>query len=227
MLEVPTPRGTTHRVWRWLTTRFGAPKDSSNATETSVSSPVTPTEGPDTAELLELSRKIVRANTKLGLRVEELERKLEAGFSDLRSKLAAQTGGGGNAGSKHDGAPNLLDALDALDRAREAAMALPDRASAESMVTGLQIASERLETLLRHDGITRVFEVESRPPNGRLFRVVGVESRPDVPDGIVLRVVRAAAHRGDRVVREGAVVVNKIERSESLGSRIREEEKDA
>jgi len=57
-------------------------------------------------------------------------------------------------------------------------------------------------------GLTRVAEAPGAL-DGRLFRAVGVVDRPDLADGAPAQVVRAAALVGERVVREGEVLINR------------------
>jgi hypothetical protein len=46
-------------------------------------------------------------------------------------------------------------------------------------------------------------------PDGRHFRVVGVQPQPGDPEGLIARVVRAAVLQGEQVVREGEVLVTR------------------
>src|SRR6266540_3022238 len=96
--------------------------------------------------------------------------------------------------------------LDALD---EAARALDD-GRAEGVAQGLRAIGARLTRFLAQQSLVRLAE-PTTPIDGRLFRVVGAEHVSELPDGEPVRVVRAAVRRGDRVVREGEVIVNRRE----------------
>ncbi len=153
-------------------------------------------------ELLEAMRKLSRNHTKLALKLDELASKQDAGFADLRSKLDAGAAGDTSAARCDD----VLDALDALD---EAARAL-DEGRAEGVARGLRSIAARLTRFLAQQSLVRIAELTA-PIDGRLFRVVGSEQLAELPDGAPVRVVRAAVRRGDRVVREGEVIVNRRE----------------
>jgi molecular chaperone GrpE (heat shock protein) len=68
--------------------------------------------------------------------------------------------------------------------------------------------TERLERFLDGSGLSRR-AAASAPLDGKVFRVVGTVERTDLPDGSPVEVVRAAALAGDRLVREGEVLVNR------------------
>jgi GrpE len=180
-------------VWRWLTGFFRSDAEGHAQTE----------EGDArVSELLDSLRKVVRSNGRLGLRLDAIEAKLEAGLADVRARIVLTT-----PPPKEPAAvrwDDLLDALDALDRAAESAGAV----SSEGMRDGLRAIVARLELIVQQAGITRVSGT-GNVPDGRMFRVVGTEAHADRDDGTVVRVVRSAARSGSRVVREGEVVVNK------------------
>jgi len=134
-------------------------------------------------------QKVARAQSKLSLRLDEIvvlleERRAPPPFPDP--------------------AP-LLDALDRLDEARRALVI--DKPGAER---GLASIGARLEGLLAAVGVERRAEV-GVPADPKPFRVVGVEPGPDVVEGVVTRVVRAAAVRGapSQLIREGEVLVGR------------------
>lgn len=165
-----------------------------------------PPEPPDWAlELLEAVQKSARAQAKGAVRLEALEAKLEGGFADLRAALRDRPAS--PAASSPSPSPDpVLDALDLLD---EAARALSASGS-EAVVQGLRGVTARLERFLAEGGVTRLSQASS-PLDGRTFRVVGTVQRPDLAEGEPALVVRAAARRGDRLVREGEVLVNRRE----------------
>jgi molecular chaperone GrpE (heat shock protein) len=154
--------------------------------------------GPGADELGELLQKSLRALTRLSITLEDLERKVEGGFEDLRRTLTQAA-----RGEERDEAGSWEDVLDALDVLGHAMHAGSDPAT----LAGLRGIEERLERVLARAGIAR-HGVAGAPLDGRLWRVVGSEPRRDLPAGVVARVVRAAATRGERVIREGEVIVS-------------------
>jgi molecular chaperone GrpE (heat shock protein) len=155
---------------------------------------------PDLTEIVEASRKSARAQTKLALKVEELERKVEAGFAELRSS-ARRSGPEDHAPGDH---ADLFDALDLLD---EAAAAVQE-GRLEGVAEGLRGIGARLEHALRCARLSRLAPLGTRPDGAR-FRVVGTEEHAAYPEGAIVRVVRAAIVSGDSLVREGEVLVNR------------------
>lgn len=154
---------------------------------------------PDTA-LAEAEARAARAQARLALRLDELERKVEGGFADLRALLKEV--------ATRPATPASLrwdDLLDALDRIEDAGRAV-DRAAAPGFAEGLDAVIEKLERFLAQAGMARR-STRGVPPDGRLFRVVGTEPTAEVPVGTIARVVRAAVLAGERVVREGEVIV--------------------
>jgi molecular chaperone GrpE (heat shock protein) len=156
---------------------------------------------PDWAlELTEAVQKVGRSQAKVVARVEALESKLEGGFSDLRAAVTAAR----PVPASEANVDAVLDALDVLDAARRAL-----RASGHALAEeGLAGVTERLERFLDGSGLSRR-AAASAPLDGKVFRVVGTVERTDLPDGSPVEVVRAAALAGDRLVREGEVLVNR------------------
>ncbi len=148
-------------------------------------------------ELQEAVQKVGRAQAKTMARIEALESKVEGGFSDLRS----------SAPSGPAAAPSFDEVLDAMDILDEASRTLEDAGNAPA-AQGLQGVVDRLQRFLARAGLARIAKTPAAL-DGRLFRVVGVVERHDLADGAPARVVRAAALSGDRVVREGEVLVNR------------------
>lgn len=150
-------------------------------------------------------QKTSRAQARIGARVEELERKVEGGFADLRSAIAgiARTAGieWGAAAMKWE---PLLDSIDLLV---EVAASVDQRAW-PGLGEGLDAIAGRLGTFLEQESMVRV-GARGMPLDGKVFRVVGTDDQPDLPDGVIARVVRAAVLRGDLVVREGQVITNR------------------
>jgi molecular chaperone GrpE (heat shock protein) len=145
--------------------------------------------------LLEAVQKSSRAQARLALHVEDLDRKLEGGLAELRGALSSQQRGAvAPAESRWD---ELLDALDLLDESAHVADS--------ALAPGLAGVAARLERFLGASGLTRLAPL-GHPPDGRLFRVVGTQPHSHLPEGAIARVVRAAALRGEQLVREGEVI---------------------
>jgi molecular chaperone GrpE (heat shock protein) len=154
-------------------------------------------------ELLEAMQKLARSQAKLGVRLEALEGRLDAGFGEIRSRAAATPA---PARQDHD---ELLDALDVLDAAIAAVAALPE---GQPTADGLRGVRERTERFLGRAGLRRLTGLGA-PPDGRTVRVVGDLVLPGLPDGAVARIIRAAVLQHDRLVREGEVLVNRSEQT--------------
>jgi len=169
-------------------------------------------------ETLEVSKKLARAQSRQGLQLEELERKLEGGFSGLRTQLDALTVMSRALTVSPDTVKAwdpLLDALDALDAASLDAGAL----GAESLRDGLRGVRARIEGFLSQNGLRRVAaSALGTVPDGKYLRVIGVEDRHEGPEGVVVRVVQAAVLVGSRVLREGSVLVARCVASDNEGT---------
>lgn len=150
------------------------------------------------SELLEQMQKLSRASGRLGLRVEDLEKKLEGGFADLRGQLSAPKA------PEQPRPDELFDTLDALDEACVNARALQPE-----LAEGLERLVRRVEQLTLKQAWVRLRPI-GQPPDGRLFKVVGAMPAPELPEGVVARVVRAAVTRPDGApVREGEVITSR------------------
>lgn len=186
-------------VFRFLT-RFRSPRDSSAEPFDDEAPPILPAQTRTIEELLEASQKGARAQVKLALKLEDLERKLQAGFADLRSAIAA------TASRERSALPVWDDLLDALDLLEQATSSL-EAGESTGVAEGLHGVSARLSRMLDQSSLRRLGSVGARP-DGRLFRVVGTQARDELPDGTIASVLRAAVVRGDEIVREGEVLVN-------------------
>lgn len=150
------------------------------------------------AGLLEALQKSARAQARVTLQVEDLDRKLEGGLAELRSSLASRQGPA--PGGLSEPGPHWNELLDALDLLEEA-VRLAEPASA----AGLAGVMTRLTRFLEHSGLTRLSPL-GQPPDGRFFRVVGTEPHPTLAEGSVVRLVRAAVLREGRLLREGEAI---------------------
>jgi molecular chaperone GrpE (heat shock protein) len=152
------------------------------------------------AELGELLQKSTRAQGRLGLRLDEIERKLEGGLDDLRQSVkAVQKGAAAPAAAlRWD---DLLDAMDLLEQAATAE-------ASSGVAAGLRGVMDRLGRFLSQGNLSRI-SATGTAPDGSIFRVVGTEQRPGLPEGTITKVVRAAVKNGDRLVREGEVLTNR------------------
>ncbi|MBN1205129.1 MAG: hypothetical protein JXB05_09420 [Myxococcaceae bacterium] len=143
-------------------------------------------------------RKSSRAQARLSLQVEDLERKLEGGLAEWRGTLSSQQGAASGVSWRTELSwDELLDARDLLEEAAHMA----DLA----LAPGLVGVTDRIDRFLAHAGLTRLAPL-GHPPDGRLFRVVGTQSHPSLPEGAISRVVRAAVLCGEHLVREGEAI---------------------
>jgi GrpE len=145
------------------------------------------------ASLQEQVHKVARAQSKLSLRLDELMHLLD---ERLAARAADPPSG------ELDPAP-VLDVLDRLDEARRTLAV--ERPAVEQ---GLASIGARLEGFLGAMGIERRATL-GVPADPKLFRVVGVEATSEATDGSITRVIRAAALRGARLIREGEVLVGR------------------
>ena len=151
-------------------------------------------------QLVEAVQKSSRAQARLALHVEDLERKLEGGLAELRGSLSSLRGAtSGNASASEPPWDELLDAVDLLEEASRVA-------ADEALASGLRGVAARLERFLTSSGITRLASI-GHIPDGRLFRIVGTQPHPSLAEGVMARVVRAAAVRGERLLREGEAII--------------------
>ncbi|HEX2572601.1 MAG TPA: nucleotide exchange factor GrpE [Polyangia bacterium] len=156
-------------------------------------------------ELLGLMQKNARTRAWLGLRLDDVEHKLEAGFASLREAIRHSAQAGSAPQAQVWAWDDLLDAMDLLEEAVQTAVSQGD----PGMADGLRGVLVRLERFLGQAEFERL-GLPGTPPDGKLFRVVGTEHMPELAEGVITRVVRAAVVRGDRVVREGAVLTNRL-----------------
>jgi len=148
--------------------------------------------------LLEAVQKSARAQARLALQVEDLERKLEGGLAEWRGSLSAQKGDApGVAPGTELHWDELLDARDLLEEAA--------RVADPVLASGLAGVMERLDRFLSRAGLRRLASL-GHPPDGRFFRVVGTQPHPNLAEGAISRVVRAAVLRGEHLVREGEAI---------------------
>ncbi|HEX5754507.1 MAG TPA: hypothetical protein VFZ09_50450 [Archangium sp.] len=151
-------------------------------------------------QLLDAVQKSSRAQARLALHVEDVERKLEGGLAELRGSLSSLRGvtSAHSPGSE----PPWDELLDALDLLEEASRVAADAA----LASGLLGVAARLERFLTSSGIRRLATI-GHIPDGRLFRIVGTQPHPSFAEGAIARVVRAAALRGEHLVREGEAII--------------------
>lgn len=149
-------------------------------------------------ELLAQLQKLSRANARLALHVEDLEKKVEGGFSEVLRQLSSSRA------VEAKRPDDLFDALDALDEACVAARQLQPE-----LADGLDRVARRIERVALENSYVRV-KPHGQPPDGRLFKVVGAIPNDDLSDGLVARVVRAAITTLDGApVREGEVLTSR------------------
>ncbi len=151
-------------------------------------------------EIADLVRKSARGYVRVAAKLDALESALQAGFAEQRA--AAATNASASPPDTLTGWSDVLDALDTLEHVVSSA------AADSAYVDGLRAVAGRLQRALARVTIERVGE-RGAPVDPRVLRVVGTEDHPDLPEGVVTRVVRAAALARGRVVREGEVFVNR------------------
>jgi hypothetical protein len=155
-----------------------------------------PESSPAESDILEMSQKIARTQARQGLRLEEIESKLEAGFADLRGLVNAVAPSG-------ESSLSFDECFDALDALEEAARMAADQAHAQ----GLRAVLDRLGRFLNRAGFDRQVAT-GEAPDARRFRVVGTEVSEVLDPGQAVRTVRAAILRHGKPIREGEVIVS-------------------
>jgi molecular chaperone GrpE (heat shock protein) len=155
-----------------------------------------PPRSPELLEAVELLKKGSRMQAKIAVRMDELEQRLLGAMAELKTARALP-----ESRPVWPSFVPLLDAMDLLDHARQAI----EEERAPGVAEGLSGILAKLELFLASTPLRRVSPLGQRP-DGRLFRVVGRE-RTGAAAGVVTRVVRTAVIEGDRVVREGEVLV--------------------
>jgi molecular chaperone GrpE (heat shock protein) len=186
------------RLSRWFRRRTDAAPDASST----ASAPETAARERLLDEIADLVRKSARGQVRVAAQLDALESTLQAGFAEQRA--AAATNAAASPPDALNGWSDVLDALDTLEHVASSAGPFADSAYVE----GLRAVAARLERALARVTIERVGE-RGAPVDPRVLRVVGTEDHPDLPEGVVTRVVRAAAMARGRVVREGEVFVNR------------------
>lgn len=192
---------------QWLLYLFGRSRTNSRAEADDPDAPADDTHDPPAwaAEMIGSLQKASRGQARVAARIEELEGKVEAGFADLRASIGILTSA---SHAQSDSSARRWDALlDSIDLLVEAA-ARVDREACPGLGEGLDAIASRLGGFLEQESMVRV-GARGMAADGKVFRVVGTEDQPDLPDGVIARVVRAAVLRGDRVVREGHVITNR------------------
>jgi molecular chaperone GrpE len=119
--------------------------------------------------------------------------------------------------------PLLLDVLDLRDRMEAGVSAArayrPGRLRSlfagehsfiGAMVEGMEITLRRLDEMLARHEVAPIAAVGKRL-DPHTMRAAAVESRPEKPNGIVLREIRRGFVRGAEKLREAEVIVNKVE----------------
>ncbi|HEY5282139.1 MAG TPA: hypothetical protein VIM14_05060 [Polyangia bacterium] len=150
----------------------------------------------DASDLVEASQKIARTQARQGLRLEEIESKLEAGFADLRGLIDAIA-------PSAESSLSFDECFDAMDALEEAARIAADEAHTQ----GLRAVIDRLGRFLRRAGFER-HTASRETPDARRFRAVGTEVSEALDPGKAVRTVRAAILRQGKLVREGEVIVS-------------------
>lgn len=174
-------------------TPFFSSKSTSAQPDAESQTPSSVTAPPWAADMTEQLLKLSRAQARIGLRFDELQSHVDAGFVSLRGPAApAELAKGA------DLAP-LFDAMDLLD---DLAFQHPGE-----LGEGLQMVVQRLNQMVVGHGLQRA-ALLGRMVDGRLAEVNATVAVPAVAAGVVVRVLRAPILRGLSVFRQGAVVVS-------------------
>lgn len=141
--------------------------------------PVLPPAGPPAwaIELQEVAAKATRTATRQGLKLDELQSRMDAGFDDLRQSVRNKPTE--TKPPQIDWLP-LCDAADLLTELALQALTSGNRGLGEGLLRVL----ERLDGQLAVGGIARHTGL-GQPPDGRLMQVVAAEARDDILNGPV------------------------------------------
>jgi molecular chaperone GrpE (heat shock protein) len=153
-------------------------------------------------ELLEASRKQARTSAKQAARSEGL---LEQTSQELVALTQAVSKLNASAKRDEPDYTELFDALDGLDMAQ-------GLCAEPALSEGLSLVARRIERFCARQGYARSV-TPGQKPRADWVRVVGVEPSA-MAAGCITRTVRAAVLCGDRVVREGEVIVSGGEMSD-------------
>lgn len=183
-------------MFEWLRRRLAPPP---------LPSPEEERERPEWAdELLSAVQKQTRAAAKQSARLEQAIGELTENVNALREQVQkdqAQHKTEHDSARQASAAPpqELFEALDALNEAL--------RVTREPhLAEGLSRVRDRLVQSCARQGYT-LLGARGERPDGRFLRIVGTEAGTDAVRGTISRVVRAAVLEGDRLVREGEVIV--------------------
>ncbi len=180
----------------WLSSLFGSSKPTSEVAQPADDQVIQQW----AVELGELVQKTARAQAKLAVKLDDVAARVEGGFANLEAQRKTSE----PVSAEEVDWEELLDALDLL----EAALASAEVVASPALGDGLRGVLRRLERVLSSHSLTRL-KPRGELPDGRLFRVVGTHPEPELPEGVVSRVVRAAVMRGEQLVREGEVLTNR------------------
>lgn len=159
-------------------------------------------------ELADLVRKGLREQARLAAKLDALDAKMQAGLAERRSPSARTVDGAAARGPAGDARAGWIEVLDAVDTIEHVASQVDATADGAPLSQGLRAVASRLVRALAQAEIVRV-GAPGEPVDPKVVRVVGTDDRPDWPDGVVTRVLRAGAVARGRLVREGEVFVNK------------------
>jgi molecular chaperone GrpE (heat shock protein) len=148
-------------------------------------------------ELLDGISKQSRLLARLALRHEDMEKKIEGGFGELRSARASA--GPDDASESLEEVFASIDALGGLARSGEGALG-----------DGLRMTVRRLERYLEARGVVAI-GADGETIDARAYEVVGTVERPGAADGTIVERPRIAYRKGDRIVRMGTAVVARTE----------------
>jgi len=143
-----------------------------------------------------LSRELEQVRATAAKGAHDKQRSLLLGVLDLRDRMEA------GLAAARDHQPGRIRSLFSSDTALMTAM-----------VEGMEITLRRLdEMLVRYDVVPVAVVGKRLDPHS--MRAVAAESLPDRDSGVVLQEIRRGYTRGDEILREAEVIVNRTESKE-------------
>lgn len=136
----------------------------------------------------------------------ELAKRTKADFENYRKRVASDLQTAASRG-KLELAPGLIDAIDNLERALEAAGLDPEGDSEDGLAHGVILVFRGLrETLTRHG-------IEAVDPKGEKFdptlhEALSTEAVDGAESGVVVEVMQKGYRMGDQLIRPARVVVS-------------------
>jgi molecular chaperone GrpE (heat shock protein) len=142
-----------------------------------------------------------RLLARLALRHEDMERKIEGGFGELRA--TRMSAGAEETPESFEDLYASIDALVGLAQSDASGLA-----HSEALREGLDVTIRRLLRYLAGRGVTPI-GAAGELVDAQAYEVVGTVERPELPAGAIVQLPRIAYRRGGQIVRTGAAIVNR------------------